>query len=280
VRAGDWSLILFTLLTKTVVGAFVALAVVHWRMSRAGERKAADGLARRSLPLLGCLLVLAAMTSLAHLGNPLRASYSLDNLATSWLSREVLLVCLVAGCGAILGLMLWRSWGSRSLRCVLAALTAAFGLALIFAMSRVYMLATVPPWDRFATPLAFFSTTALLGVLTVTALLATFGRETGSDVVRRLLCQLPLALLGLLGLRLVSILVAALPVAGEPVSSPALWAPALQAALLVIAAVVLWAARGRARSPTFLVVLAILLVSGAELLGTVLFFASYWRVGV
>jgi anaerobic dimethyl sulfoxide reductase subunit C (anchor subunit) len=280
VRVDDWSLILFTLLTKTVVGAFVTLAIVHWRMIRAGERETADGFARRSLPLLGCLLVLAAMASLAHLGNPLRALYSLDNLATSWLSREVLLVCLVAGCGALLGLMLWRSWGSGSVRRTLAVLTGVLGLALIFAMSRVYMLATVPPWDRLATPLAFFSTTALLGVLTVTALLVTFGRDPGSDVVRRLLCQLPLVLLGLLGLRLVSILVAALPVAGEPVASPVPWAPTLQAALLLIAAVFLWAARGRARSSTFLVVLATLLVSGAELLGSVLFFASYWRVGV
>jgi anaerobic dimethyl sulfoxide reductase subunit C (anchor subunit) len=280
VRAGDWSLILFTLLTKTVVGAFVTLAIVHWRMSRAGERETADGLASRSLPLLGSLLALAVLFSLAHLGNPLRAGYAFGNLATSWLSREVLLVCLVAGCGVMLGLMLCRSWGSRSLRRVLVALTAAFGLALIFAMSRVYMLATVPPWDRFATPLAFFSTTALLGVLTVTALLATFGRETESDVVRRLVHRLTMVVLVVLGLRLVSILVAALPVAGEPVSSSVPWAPTLQAALLVIAAVVLWAARGRARSPTFLVVLAILLVSGAELLGSVLFFASYWRVGV
>lgn len=279
-RVDDWSLILFTLLTKTVVGAFVTLAIVHWRMSRAGERETADGLARRSLPLLGSLLVLAVLVSLAHLPNPLRAGYAFGNLATSWLSREVLLVCLVAGSGAVLGLMLWRSWGSGSVRRTLAALTGALGLALIFAMSRVYMLATVPPWDRLATPLAFFSTTALLGVLTITALFSTFGRETESDGVRRLLCQLPLVLLGLLGLRLASILVAALPVADERVSSPAPWAPALQAALLVIAAVVLWAARGRARSSTFLVVLATLLVSGAELLASVLFFTSYWRIGV
>ena len=279
-RVDDWSLILFTLLTKTVVGAFVTLAIVHWRMSRAGERETADGLASRSLPVLACLLALAVMVSLTHLGSPSRALYSLDNLAASWLSREVLVVCLVAGCGAVLGLMLWRSWGSRSLRRVLAALTAAFGLALIFAMSRVYMLATVPPWDRFATPLAFFSTTALLGVLTVTAMVVIIVRVTASDAVRRLLHRLTLVVLGLLGLRLVTILITALPVAGAPVPGPAPWVPALQGALVVIAAVTLWAARGRARSPTFLVFLAILLVSGAELLGTVLFFASYWRLGI
>jgi anaerobic dimethyl sulfoxide reductase subunit C (anchor subunit) len=280
VRVDDWSLILFTLLTKTVVGAFVTLAIVHWRMSRAGERETADGLARRSLPLLGSLLVLAVLVSLAHLGNPLRAGYAFGNLASSWLSREVLLVCLVAGCGAVLGLMLWTSWGPGSLRRTLAALTGVLGLALIFAMSRVYMLATVPPWDRLATPLAFFSTTALLGVLTVTALVATFGGASASEGVRRLLHLLSLFLLGLIGLRLVTILVAALPVAGEPVSSPVPWAPTLQAVLLVIAAVVLWSAKGRERNPSFLGVLATLLVGGAELLGSVLFFASYWRVGV
>ena len=53
----------------------------------------------------------------------------------------------------------------------------------------------------------------------------------------------------------------------------------MQAALLVTVAAVL-AARRRDGIPAALWFLATLLVGGSELIGRVLFFASYWRTGV
>jgi anaerobic dimethyl sulfoxide reductase subunit C (anchor subunit) len=277
-RADDWSLILFTLLVQTMVGAMVTTVVVHWRISRGGQEETADRICNRLLPWLGGLLVVAATISLSHLGSPLRARYVLSNLASSWLSREVLLVGLVTGCGALHGLLQWRSWGTATVRRLLAWLTAALGVALVVTMSQVYMLATVPPWNRLATPLAFVSTAALLGVLTVTLLTIGY-RSTEGDQVRRLLDRLPSLLLGLIGLRLVAILATALPVAGEQVPAPALTAMIMQAALLVIAASVLAAGR-RVGIPAPLVAAVTVLVSGSELLGRILFFASYWRIGI
>jgi DMSO reductase anchor subunit len=145
-------------------------------------------------------------------------------------------------------------------------------------MSQVYMLATVPPWNRLATPLAFLSTTALLGVLTVTVLMARL-RATESDGVRRLLDRLPPVLLVLIGLRLITILTTALPVAGAQTQAPSLWAPIMQAALLVIAASVLAASR-RNGVPAPLLAAVTMLVGGSELIGRILFFASYWRIGI
>jgi DMSO reductase anchor subunit len=141
------------------------------------------------------------------------------------------------------------------------------------------MLATVPPWNRLVTPLAFVSTAALLGVVTIAALLAGLG-STDSSSVRRLLYRLLVVVQALIGLRLVAILVTALPVSGgqQPVN-PALWAPIVQAALLVIAAAVL-AARRRDGIPAALWFFTILLLCGSELIGRVLFFASYWRTGI
>jgi len=116
VQADDWPLVLFTLLVQAVAGAVVTTVVVHWRLGRAGEREIAERLLNRSLPWLGGLLAAAVTISLIHLGHPLRAFYAISNLAGSWLSREVLLVGLVAGSGMLLGLLQWRSWGSATVR--------------------------------------------------------------------------------------------------------------------------------------------------------------------
>jgi DMSO reductase anchor subunit len=279
VRADDWSLVLFTLLSQTVVGAMVTTAIVHWRISRGGDLEAADRLCNRLLPWLGGLLAVAVTTSVTHLGSPLRALYAMGNLAGSWLSREVLLVGLVAGCGVLLGLLQWRSWGSATVRRLLAWLATTLGLALVLAMSQVYMLATVPPWNRLATPLSFLSTTALLGVLTATLLMVGL-RSTESSSLRRLLNRLSLVVLGLIGLRLVTILITALPVTGEQAPEPALWQPIVQAVLLVFAAAALAAPRRQGQSPVLLMVVAFLLVGSSELLGRILFFSSYWRIGI
>ena len=278
-QADDWPLVLFTLFVQAAAGAVVTTVVVHWRLGRAGEREVAERLLNRSLPWLGGLLAAAVTISLIHLGRPLRAVYAISNLAGSWLSREVLLVGLVAGSGMLLGLLQWRSWGSATVRRLLGWLTAALGVALVLVMSEVYMLATVPPWNRLVTPLAFVSTAALLGVVTVAALLAGLGPADSSSV-RRLLYRLLVVVQALIGLRLVAILVTALPASGgQQPASPALWAPIVQAALLVIAAAVL-AARRRDGIPAPLWFFATLLVGGSELIGRVLFFASYWRTGI
>ncbi len=42
---------------------------------------------------------------------------------------------------------------------------AVLALMLVFCMSKIYRLRTVPVWNRFTTPVAFFTTTLLLGVL-------------------------------------------------------------------------------------------------------------------
>ena len=39
---------------------------------------------------------------------------------------------------------------------------AVLALILVFCMSKIYRLRTVPVWNRFTTPVAFFTTTLLL----------------------------------------------------------------------------------------------------------------------
>jgi anaerobic dimethyl sulfoxide reductase subunit C len=165
----DWSLIVFTILAQMAVGAFVVLGIVHfWAKRTAGEAEA-DRLSDRALLAIGPVLILGLFASLFHLGTPENAYYALLNIGTSWLSREILFGTLFAVAGGAFALLQWRKIGSVSLRQILAAVAALLGLALVFSMSQVYMLQTVPVWNHWATPLSFFVTTFLLGALAIAA---------------------------------------------------------------------------------------------------------------
>jgi anaerobic dimethyl sulfoxide reductase subunit C (anchor subunit) len=101
--------------------------------------------------------------SFFHLGSPLRAVRTLNNLKSSWLSREILFVLLFVLSLFILVLLTWKKPGSLRFQQILALTTGLFGILALWAMSRLYMLPTVPIWNSFSTPVAFFTTGLLLG---------------------------------------------------------------------------------------------------------------------
>lgn len=171
----EWALILFTIAAQMAVGAFIVLGFLHYYAMKTAGIEEADRMSDRALLAIGPVLVLGIVASLFHLGNPIGAYRAISNLGSSWLSREILLGILFGGTGAVFALMQWRKIGSFTMRMVVALVAAVFGIALVYSMSKVYMLSTQPAWNVFATPLAFFTTTLLLGSLAVgTALAANF----------------------------------------------------------------------------------------------------------
>lgn len=95
------------------------------------------------------LTTVGMVASIAHLARPLRAPRSLTNLASSWLSREILLV------GAFWGLLaIWFAAGvlpvpagvSNVLAVAANALAAALGSVLLFVIARAYRVSTRPAW--------------------------------------------------------------------------------------------------------------------------------------
>jgi len=109
------------------------------------------------------------VASLFHLGSPLNAYRAVANLGTSWLSREVLFSVLFTVAGGVFAVMQWRKIASFAMRNVIAWVAALIGLALVYSMSNVYLLPTQPAWNTLATPMSFFATTLLLGVLAMGA---------------------------------------------------------------------------------------------------------------
>lgn len=168
-------LVIFTIAAQMSVGSFVALGLLHLFNARVpGHRM--DRVADPALYAIGPLLVLGLAASTMHLGSPLRAVNALRHLETSWLSREILAGILFAALGALFALAQYFKWFGPRARQLLALLTSAVGVFLVFAISQVYSLRTVPAWSTFHTPVRFFITTFLLGALAVGAALVVAGR--------------------------------------------------------------------------------------------------------
>jgi len=160
-------LVAFTLLSQTAVGAFLTLgALDRWAATLAGE-SAARALTDGLLLAIGPVVGLALLSSLLHLGTPRNAWRAAANLRTSWLSREILCALLFALAGAAFAVLRWSGAGSAALRTQLALVAGASGVALVYAMARVYRLRTVPRWDTPLTTVSFFATALLLGPLAV-----------------------------------------------------------------------------------------------------------------
>ncbi|MBN1938917.1 MAG: dimethyl sulfoxide reductase anchor subunit [Candidatus Aminicenantes bacterium] len=145
----EWPLVAFTLLFQAGAGA----AVFFWTASGKGTGLAPD------LILLVSAAV-SALLSLFHLGRPFRAPRSVVNLGRSWLSREIL---FLIGFGASAAGLVADEIFNLNAEGVFLPAAAILGLACVFVMAKIYTLPSVPDWNTWRTPGAFFSATFVLG---------------------------------------------------------------------------------------------------------------------
>nr|NLI50416.1 dimethyl sulfoxide reductase anchor subunit [Propionibacterium sp.] len=163
-------LVIFTIAAQMSAGSFIVLGLIHLLGAKVPQ-ETMDRVTDPALYAVGPLLVLGMAASTLHLGSPLRAANSLLHLGGSWLSAEIFAGSAFAGLGAVFAFLQWKKLGPHVLRQVLAVLTAAVGAFLVFAISQVYSLRTVPAWATYFTPVRFFITALLLGGLAVGAAL-------------------------------------------------------------------------------------------------------------
>jgi anaerobic dimethyl sulfoxide reductase subunit C (anchor subunit) len=192
-RAGaarEWPLIFFTLLTQAAVGAF-------WALAAAEAALAAEGRIFLDARALFVILVLGGagtLLSFFHLGRPLRAAKSLSNLRSSWISREVLADLVFLGTVAALWIMAVPDMGEMPLRTGLIVVGTAAGFILLYAMSRIYMMRTIPVWRAAHTPVSFFLAAVFLGPLLAAALTPAF--DASGSAARLVFASIALAASG------------------------------------------------------------------------------------
>ncbi|MCL3860738.1 DmsC/YnfH family molybdoenzyme membrane anchor subunit [Actinotalea sp. K2] len=298
-------LVIFTIFAQMSVGAFVVLGVVHLLARRRASTATVDRLSDPALYAIGPVMVLGLAASILHLGNPLNAINVLNQLGSSWLSREILFGCAFAGLGAAFAVVQWRGWFTPVLRQVLAGVTALVGLGLVWSMAMVYMLPTVPAWNSPATPVIFFTTTFLLGALAVGSAfvwLLMVQRRRGvavddevTDLVRTSLRWIAVTSIVLLGVQFVVLPTYALSLAGAggaaatSAASLMTWGGVPLVLRLVLAfvgagllGVFLFkvAVAGRERLLFTVTLSAFGLVLVSEGLGRALFYESFTRIGM
>lgn len=113
-----------------------------------------------SVPILlmfGGLIGLGGLVSILHLGTPLNAWRALNHLKKSSLSREILMFGLFGASW----LACWVLPGMGKGPLVLT------GIGLVYYMSQVYRIKSVPAWNTWRTPVSFFLSAGVLGALAI-----------------------------------------------------------------------------------------------------------------
>jgi DMSO reductase anchor subunit len=160
----DWSLVFFTTLSQASVGTVVCLAFAGLAGGEINPYFEKDlGLAN---PVLLALILTAVATiiSFLHLGNPANASNAMNNLAGSWVSREILALSVYSACLFVVLLPGWLGW-FQEYTVYLLWLGAFAGLVFLWMMIRIYMMPTIPAWNSWYTPVSFVSTALCLGLV-------------------------------------------------------------------------------------------------------------------
>ena len=299
-------LVIFTIIAQMSVGSFVVLGLIHLFGARTG-RGAIDKVSDPALYAIGPILVLGLLASMTHLGTPIRAINALRHLDSSWLSREIFFGLLFAAIGGAFAFTQWFKWLTPRLRQALAGLAALVGLALIWSMTMVYLLPTVPAWNSWATPARFFATTFLLGALAVGAALVVTADvrrrrgaaadEASDTVIMSSLRGIAIGAIAMLGVEFVVLPLylgklatdgsaATTASAGTLVTTYGGYA-VVQLVLVFLGVALLGVFLSRlakrfstARMLALAPVAAFVLVFAGEIIGRMLFYASYARVGL
>jgi DMSO reductase iron-sulfur subunit len=150
------------------IGAFDDLPLVGFTLlSQMAAGMAVCALALFPIPLpmllsIGILLGTGGFISFLHLGRKRNAWRSVTHLKKSWLSREILMAVLFGAAWAMTTGLRFTQKSSLA-----PYLMVVLGIGLIYSMTRVYRLNAVPAWNTWRTPVAFFLSAAVLGVLGV-----------------------------------------------------------------------------------------------------------------
>ena len=206
-------LVIFTLITQAVVGAFSLCFAGAWFGLPALSALAESSLGAPFVMGLAALQAFVLFLSTQHLGKPLRFYRGFNNLRYSPLSREALAISIFFGLIAFLVIPLTLAYGFLNLipplpivsatlvdtAINLAVPTAIFcGVIGVYFMNRIYRIKARPFWDHWQVLTSFFGTMLSIGGLLVLVAGLALGTMTASDPGSLLRETLPFITAGLL----------------------------------------------------------------------------------
>jgi DMSO reductase anchor subunit len=177
--------VIFTVFSQIAVGALIALLIADFLAKGKEDAKFLETGAWVPVPVA----VIGMIAMLSHEARPLQAMMTMNaNLATSWLSREVLALTGFV-IVAVIYTVLWLfepAYGSLKwfpvipklaekfmvLRKPVGILGAVAGLGYLGVSARSYMALGMPAWNHASTALYFLVTSLLAGITAVAAMLS------------------------------------------------------------------------------------------------------------
>lgn len=271
-----WSLVIFTLHVQSVVGSVWCIQLLL--IVKGGQM---DPLHLKYQLVAALGLILAGLAAaIAHLGKPGAGFNAVRNIRHSWLSREVVTINVFAGVLAIMTSLLFIK-PAASLNQWLVFGESLLGGMVIYTMTKVYLVRTVPSWSHAGTPLTFLGSTLLMGSAQYTLVLTLYELPLHADhsVTPFTVSRGIVFIIGLVGL-LLKVLGARYPLRKSLPAGPL---RRLQPVMQTIG-VALWAVSMLfiAKVSVFLVlfsVAAVILFTG-EIIHRVQFYDNYHRVGL
>lgn len=279
--ADEFSLLFFTLLCQLGVGIVLASIVALYKNETIPET---GRIRSQGVFALVCVAV-AALISCLHLGTPLHAPYTIFNIGSSWLSREIFLVLLTLASLCCM-VYFWHKKPEASTGKIFAIISACIGILLLYAMSRVYQSPFLPGWDHSSTFFLFLASALILGSIWQGIAIAISGKGQHAPLLWRVL------FLAITGFALIAIF--------APISLPdavAMLNPAsvessqgqisvMQAAHACLAAIGIiffcWAVRRSVLKETAggLLMASFIFAFAGEVIGRYAFYMSYARLGM
>jgi len=278
--AEEWQLLLFTLLMQLAVGTYLFLTVV--RSSKKMNEKVKMNVTKLGMSLIGPLVVVAIILSVFHLGNPFGAYRSIGNIASSWLSREII---FTGGFFILWGVSYYLeqkgSWNKA-----IGWVTAIVGLIAIFSMASIYATSIIPAWSDFNTYLQFFGSTLFFGSVAAISFIL-LNREEKTQELNAMMKKFALVGLAAIALQLVylPVFIAGLSTSGVAgaeslalLSSTYVWPSIIRWTLSIVGAIlVVWALyknRHQMMANYSLYYAALVCIIVGEFLGRYIFYAT------
>lgn len=271
----EWPLVLFTVLGQTSVGIIFCLWLLSSRRKKEGltDSDKYNSFMKNSIILSGVLLIVALLSSLFHLGEPLAAYRALTHLSTSWLSREILLF------GFTFVAWVYLAYASRKPGSDLTgilAITSVLGLLGVISSALIYTLPRVPAWNNLGPIFFFLLTTLILGALAVLVL----GRDALESKENNRMTNWALGsvfaacLLYLLYFSFLKVTPEGAATAQFLLQSPIFWVRALVGWIIPLALLFMMGRQKGAQPQSTLIILALTCGVVGEILGRGLFYLS------
>lgn len=151
----EWPLIIFTTLIQISIGCFL-LTFFYVALTK--------DTTKIHIPIMVCSLIAVAglFSSIFHLGNPWHMFNTVNNVFTSWMSREVLFIGSYTG---LVTLNIFYFFFTGRHHKWMLVITAITGISTVFVMSNIYINTLFILWSGWMTYSSFWATTLLTGGL-------------------------------------------------------------------------------------------------------------------